>query len=194
MMGILSPFELGILWATSSKSGDKWLLRNEDKYFVERIQTVNGGTIFPIVHARKGTIIWTLDVKRPLWEELLSYGYTGRTDNERIFPNTPNNGEFASAYIQCHSTLDLWQHKTRKGKQVKTLRLRIYAAPSFINELNCVIAAFAKVGIKTPQLHKNGKMGYLTYQSTSEVIDICDWILLGEHSPRFEEKVNKLKN
>lgn len=188
----LTPFELGILWATSGQSGNKWLLRNEDEYFVRRIQTVNGGAVFPLRHSRKGTIIWTLDIKRPLSEELLSYGYTGRTDENRIFPRTSDDAEFAAAYIQCHCTLDLWRHKSRSKQQVTTPRLRMYGAQPLIERMNNVIATAVSVGIKAPQTHGNGKMKYLTYQSPAEVADICHWIMSGEHSLRFAARVKEI--
>lgn len=191
-MGILSPFELGILWATSSKSGDKWILKNEDRYFAERIQKINGGKIFPLRHDRKGTILWTLDIKRLLWEDLLSYGYTGRTDLCRIFPKTQDDARFAAAYIQCHSTLSTNYRKTKYGR-VRYPTLRIHGAPPLIERLNQVITNSVGVGVKTPQTHGNKKMSYLAYQAKDEVEDICNWIISMDHSPRFESKANEIQ-
>ena len=187
----MTPYELGILWATCCKIGDKYLLRNKDPYFAQRIQQINDGKIWQSNHPRNNTVLYCLVIKRKLWEELKFAGHTGRKDADRIFPITEDNMEFARAYLQCHSVLDIW-NRTIKGKQYSTPRLRIHGAKELMDVISEIVALAAGVKVKKTQRYSNSSMCILFYQSPAEVIKICDWLLSDEHSPLLSERISNL--
>jgi hypothetical protein len=187
----MDAYDLGILWATCSLVGPRYILRNADPYFAGRIQAINGGTIWQQRHARKDTVLHCLYLRRRIQEELEASGYTGRSDMSRAFPSTENDAEFARAYVQCHSALDIWKRSV-KGVTRSTPRFRVHGAPDFIASMSDILALAVGVGAKKPQPHSRSEMCVLYYQDAREVRALCDWILSSEHSPKFAARVTQI--
>lgn len=184
------PFVIGILWATSSKSGDRWRLRNEDRFFAEQLQDVQGGAIWKLKHNRKGTPLFCVNVKPCIQKSLLSLGFTGRSDQSRTFPQTEDNVEFARGYIQVHGNLDIVAAKSRCGESIQRPRIRLNGSPDFLQGLNILFSETFGFSIKSVQLHQNEKMGILYFQSAEEVKKLCNWIKSGAYTERFFRNIN----
>lgn len=188
-MAVFTSYALGILWATCSNTGEKYLLTNQDPYFANFIQKINGGKIYTLTHCRNGTKLYCLRIKKSLESEIEESGYTGRKNTDRAIPRIDNNADFVRAYIQCHSTLGLGPCKTRRGEKIKIPRLRLHGAWTLMEWMSEVIAKTVGVGVKKVQKHSNSEMGILHYQSCMEIIKICEWVLSESHSQAFETAV-----
>lgn len=180
----IDSYTLGILWATCSKIGDQYIVRNEDRYFADYICKVQGGSVFETIHSRNGTIMYSIKIKKPLYTVMEALGWTGRTDKYRAMPDVDEQDEFCRAYIQCHYSLDsIRNHK---------LRLRLHGSRGMMESFSKIISRVANVGEKKVQRHSSGRTYSLYYQSPNEIYRIFDWICSGDHSEKVLENFSSL--
>ena len=191
----LDAFTVGVIWATGTRTDGQYVVRNEDAYWAEHVRKRFGGTVYTIKHPRNGTPMYCIKIKMAIAPEIEALGWTGRSDADRGMPDVDDRGEFCRAYIQCHASIDMWKHRTRRGIEIATPRMRIWAAETMLEGITRVISGETGAGIKKVQRHQTdaGTTYALFYQSPREVAAICEWVLSGEHSPRFAEIAARVK-
>lgn len=186
---IVDSFALGILWATSTRSGYGLVVRNEDSFFASYIASITGNKVFQLTHPRLGTVLHCVKAGIELSNLAKDYGFSGRDDSSRVFPAMPDPPAFACAYVQCHSTLDIAIRTSRSGRSFQAPRLRIYGAAALLSGICSVFHDALSCGLKTPQAYKGTYILY--YQSASEVLHIVDTVASHQHcSPVFQATVD----
>ncbi len=191
----LDAFTAGVIWATGTRTDGQYVVRNEDAYWAEHIRKRFGGTMYTISHPRNGTPMYCIKIKMAIAPEIEALEWTGRADADRGMPDVDDRAEFCRAYIQCHAGIDLWKHRTRRGIEIATPRMRIWAGETMLEEIAQIISGETGAGIKKVQRHMTdvGTTHLLAYQSPREVAAICEWVMSGEHSPRFAEIAGRVK-
>lgn len=184
VMDKVNSYTLGILWATCSKLGDKYLVRNEDSYFADHIRQVQGGTVYKLTHSRKGTILYCIRLKKPLYTAMEALGWSGRADTSRRMPPVDEPDEFCRAYIQCHYSIGLTKEKRP--------RLRLHGSQAIMEEFSSIINNITGAGIKKAQCHSSGSTYVLYYQSAAEIRSIYNWIRSGDHSPQVSDRFTQI--
>lgn len=180
----IDSYTLGILWATCSKIGDQYIVRNEDRYFADYICKVQGGSVFEITHSRKGTVLYCIKIKKPLYTAMEALDWTGRTDKYRAMPDVDEPDEFCRAYVQCHYNLGFMRNNRP--------RLRFHGTKDMMESFSKIISRVANVGEKKVQCHSSGRTYSLYYQSPNEIYRIFDWICSGDHSEKVLENFSSL--
>lgn len=182
----VDSYVLGILWATCSKIGDQYIVRNKDRYFAEYLSKVQGGTVFELIHPRNGTVLYCIKIKKPLYMAMELLDWAGRSDAFREMPVVDEPDEFCRAYIQCHFSLDYMRGHTP--------RLRLHGTREMMESFSQIISKMANVGIKKVQGHSSGRTHVLFYQNIREIYRIFEWICSGDHSERVYNKFSEILN
>lgn len=175
-LSLLSPYELGIIWALGTHTDGKFVLRYKDKYYLKKIAEHVPNIIY--AQRREGNIdeiqyvikSYLIDL-----QQLQSMGWDNRVDNNRSIPPLNDYKDFLRAYIEIHSCIDERQAKSR-GKYYNITRLRIYGGLTIINQINEILSAEAVVAIKKVQTLNNKKTAALYYQSAAEITKILTYI------------------
>lgn len=179
-----TEYQLGILWAISSYSEGRLILRHQENIFLDVINTAVEHTIYS-QQTRTG-LQYVLKFRFPI-SELEDIGYTNRNNGIRIAPEFAGF-DFFRAYIELHSSIDLGRVKMRKSVCTRR-RLRVYGNYYILEALNYFLIPY---GIKEKKIQFiNEKTTYLSYASTAEVWEIYN---LFHSSPCNEEFWNKFRN
>lgn len=159
---IITGYQQGILYATGCQTGDRFSVRNKDRWYCDAVQPIFGTKVYPnntgdttqyIVKARNVHAINADDVS----------DWTG----------------FCRAYIEIHGVLDLAHRKSRKGEKVHYPRLRIYGKADILVRIMDVLPAKTKKIQHVCNVVDSiyiGETSAVYYQSRSEITEILAFI------------------
>ncbi|MBK5244269.1 MAG: hypothetical protein JJE18_04460 [Eubacteriaceae bacterium] len=182
----IDRYDLGIIWAIGSHVEEsRFVFRHKDIFFLERLKPYFKNNIYEQKRIKgKDGIQFVLKTSAVDVESLRKLGWTERNSDARNLPVLPEYKDFLRAFIEIHSTLDYSTRYKRSGSTYKALRLRIYGNSQIIDGINNLLAVNVGIGVKTPQLLRNGKTSILYYQATSEINAVYDYL---KGDPCFEK-------
>lgn len=175
----MNDYIAGIAYGTGcivKEGGNEFLfIRNLDPYYAKLIESEVPYMAYQSKHNidRDGRTQWCIKArnihKLPELSEI----------------NNPD--DFIRAYMELHAAVDLVNAKSKKGNNIKKLRIRIYGSEKILSFINDHLPA----GKKKLQYIKNvvdanyiGRTCCIYYQSQREIYNILDWI---DGDPRNEK-------
>ena len=177
----MNEYQMGIAWGIGGFAEGRFILRHEDKYFLEQMKLPN-----KIYHqiTGKGKLQYVVKSETITPDDLP--GWSPRNSSERDIPILKDYHDFVRAYIELHTCLDYClSHSTRDGKiyKYKRFRMRIYGNDILIQSINNLLHENCGANLKSPQKTPNQTTKHIAYTSLDELTDIFNWI---DDTPRFE--------
>lgn len=185
----ISNYQLGIIWSIGTYLSDenKMVFRHKDRYFLKQLKNLTHNNIY--LQSTPNKNYYVLKIPGFDLDYLKDLGWTYRNTNIRYMPTLDDHKDFLRAYIELHSSLDY----SKRGTNIKRLRLRIYGNKILIEELNRIISDLCNVKIKTPQIIHNDKTSILYYQNFREIDNILSYIEGNPYNSNFWNEIeNKL--
>lgn len=163
----ISGYQAGILFASGCQNGERYAVRNIDRWYCDSVQPLFGTSVF------------SLSVKGRETPQYVVKGAAISASDVDILKVKDLPG-FCRAYIELKSSLGLWRGKDKKGgKTPPRPRLRIYGSPYVLEYLMDWLPAYPKK-IQTCFGHTqdgyDGQTCCIYYQSSAEICAIFDYI------------------
>lgn len=153
----MTGYQQGILLATGCQMGDRYCVRNIDRWYCDAVSNLMGTNAYGV--ESRGKIQWRIKSPRVVAPTLQDV--------------TDWKG-FCRAWIEIHGVLD-----SPKRRNKKTLRLRIYGQENVLTQImNRLPATKKKIGYIKNIVEEiyEGETCCIYYQSAREVLDILDYI------------------
>lgn len=158
----MTGYQQGILIGTGCYNGDRYCVRNIDKWYCEAVTDIYDTKMYSQkLRDKTQYILKSSKVTPP--------GLTDITDFQG----------FCRAWIELHGLLDITNKKNRSGKQVRKLRLRIYGKQEILEVLMDCLPGRRK---KIQHISNSVAGGYIGqtcaiyFQSATEIKEILCYI------------------
>ena len=156
----MTGYQQGILTATGSWNGDRYCVRNIDRWYCGAVQPLFGTAVYPqTVHSKTQWVVKSARVIPPDLSDI------------------SDHAGFCRAYIEIHGLLDTTWRQRRGGYYA--LRLRIFGQEPVLNFIADRLPAETKKissVINDISGGYTGRTGVIYYQSQQEVADILNYI------------------
>lgn len=161
---VMTGYQAGILYSIGCWSGDRYTVRSIDRWYCDAVQPLFGTKVHPI--------------KSP-GRDKTQYQVKSKSVSGVDLSSVDDPIGFCRAYVEIHGIIDYLHAKTRKGKPILRLRLRIFGDVPVLEQLMVWLpAAPKKLQAITNRIGDKyiGSTYALYYQSKSEIMDILDYI------------------